>query len=483
MPDLGELLSSAEGRLARAAGPTDSTACGVAPRTRALIRRRRATRHAFQSVAGVLVVGAVASGAWLGLRGPDTPPPATVPSATSTPTPSSATSPTPSVSPTQAAVPAVLDELPGLPPTQPLPAGLLERTTPGWVLTVYRSEPYSAADEELVVVRHTVVLVSPAGERYRVVDLPPESSVQVVDWVAGRTTALVRVDAPDGEAGGAARGRAVLDLRSGAITPAGAGVGATDDTFLGRSADGAEIWTSSAGSSNDVHRVDEGGARRIGVVGQWPSVDPTGRWLVATAPGTASSAGTFTLVDLVGVGGGARGTGLAGRGCDVVGWLDGSDVLLVCSDSTTDELPSSEPAHPALWRWDVVDGGTPEHLTDLRTGDPYPWVGGSWVRPGVLALGAGEVGTDGCGVGAYTWDGSFTLLQAPTGRSENIFLTRSQGGATYVESSPGCSGDVGPAEVTLHRADGTSTVLAPVPPTTPDVKEWASGVVTWAVGR
>ncbi|GCD20816.1 hypothetical protein CTKZ_23780 [Cellulomonas algicola] len=453
------------------------------PRTRSLIRRRRATRHTFQSVAGVLVVGAVASGAWLGLRGPDAPPPATVPSATPSSSPSSSRSSTPSGTPTQDVAPVVLDELPGLPPTQPLPAGLLERTTPGWVLTVYRSQPYPGFDEEPVVVRHTVVLVSPAGERYRVVDLPPTSSVQVVDWVAGQTTALVHVVASDGEPSGAARGRAVLDLRTGTVTPAGAGVGAADDTYLGRSADGAEIWTSSAGLANDVHRVDDGSARRIGVVGQWPSLDPTGRWLVATAPGTGSSAGSFTLLDLGGDGGGARETGLAGLGCDVVGWLDAADVLLVCSDSTTDELPTSESAHPALWRWDVVAGGTPEHLTDLRTGDPYPWPGGSWVRPGALALGAGEVGTDGCGVGAYTWDGSFTLIQAPTDRLENTFLTRSQGGDTYVESSPGCSGDAAPAEVTLHRADGTSSVLAPVPPTTTDVTQWASGVVTWAVAR
>lgn len=475
MADLGELLSSAEGRLARATGTAGD---GVPPRTRSLIRRRRATRHASRSVAGVLVVGVVASGAWLSLRDPDVPPPATLPSAT----PSSSPSPTPSATPTEDDAPVVLEELLGLPPTQPLPAGLLERTTPGWVLAVYRSQPYPGFDEEPVVVRHTVVLVSPAGERYRVVDLPPASSVQVVDWVAGATTALVHVVEPGGGAGGAPRGRAVLDLRSGTVTAAGTDSGAVGDTYLGRSAGGAEIWVSTTELTNDVHRVDDGGPQRIGVVGQWPSVDPTGRWLVATAPGTGSSAGSFTLLDLVGDGGGARETGLAGRGCDVVGWLDGADVLLVCSDSTTDEPRSFESAHPALWRWDVVGGGTPEHLTDLRTGDPYPWSGAS-VRPGVLALGAGQVGTDDCGVGAYTWDGSFTLLQAPTDRLENTFLTRSRGGDTYVESSLGCSGDAAPAEVTLHRADGTSTVLAPVPPPTTDVPEWASGVVTWAVGR
>ena len=89
----------------------------------------------------------------------------------------------------------VLDEIPGLPPTQAMPPGLLERTTQGWVLTIYRSTPSNPSSDDDIYetdpVVHTVVLVSPTGDRYRVADLPLDTRVHLLSWDAGGTTALV----------------------------------------------------------------------------------------------------------------------------------------------------------------------------------------------------------------------------------------------------------------------------------------------------
>ena len=63
---------------------------------------------------------------------------------TSSPT---AAPPSPSATPTTSP-PVVLDEILGLPPTQALPAGLLEQATAGWVLAVYTSTPVGGLAEE-----------------------------------------------------------------------------------------------------------------------------------------------------------------------------------------------------------------------------------------------------------------------------------------------------------------------------------------------
>ena len=118
--------------------------------------------------------------------------PTASPSPSPTPTPSS--TPTPTPSPRR----PVADEILGLPPTYALPAGGFEQTTPGWVLGIYGSlstdflEIEGGVDAVPNGVVNTVVLASPTGDLYRVLDLPDDMGVSLLRWEAGSTTAVVR---------------------------------------------------------------------------------------------------------------------------------------------------------------------------------------------------------------------------------------------------------------------------------------------------
>ena len=112
------------------------------------------------------------------------------------------------------------------------------------MLAIYSSasEPDWADDDGVTdVVAHTVVLASPEGDLYRVVDLPADLNVSLLRWDAGSTTAVVRVDGERGTSQAVAE-RAVLDLVSGAVTPTELGLeggGSYGHYYLGQAADGA----------------------------------------------------------------------------------------------------------------------------------------------------------------------------------------------------------------------------------------------------
>ncbi|WP_456786112.1 hypothetical protein [Cellulomonas sp. P5_C5] len=439
------------------------------------VRRRHAVRHTVQS-AGVLVIGAVVAGAsWFGLQHDDEPRPAVTTTQSPSPTPTPVPSPSPTPTP-----PAVADDILGLPPTYALPAGLLEQTTPGWVLSVYRST--AAADPD-VVVAHTVVLSSPAGELYRVVDLPADAEVELLAWEAGTTSAVVRLESTTTSADSP---RAILDLTTGAIS---------DDTrgmsgfpwFVTSTPTGAELWWDAhdamSMSGPLLTIVDDGAAEPVGEAVGELAVSPAGRWAVTLPDANLTDGPSFALLDLSTGARSVRAVGADGRQCQVVGWLDDEALLMWCWDGSVGDAWQTA-AGPSLWRWGITTDQPAVHLQDLAAGDPYPqaWTG-AWVRDGVLAFGAGTVDAFECWTGAYTWGGgTFSLVQGPGALGEDQFHTWSPGGGeVYVQARGGCSGDHVPTTVTAHR-DGSSALVAPLPSTTAEVPAWVEGVYSWVVG-
>ena len=197
--DLDEVIEAALAeRLERlgAAAPEASTLAGTVAR----IRRRHRRRAAGEVLGGVGIAAALVVALTLG-GGRDgqtpvetptaTPRPTTTPTFEPTPTPT----PTPDPSPTFEPLPtkAQLDAGLGLPATSELPKGVWDQVGEGWALGIY--QPRWTLDDQGndALLRQTVVLASPGGDAYRVLELPKNQSVELVRWEPGATKALVTI--------------------------------------------------------------------------------------------------------------------------------------------------------------------------------------------------------------------------------------------------------------------------------------------------
>jgi hypothetical protein len=441
------------------------------------VRRTRAVRHTVQAVGVGAVAVALGGASWFGLRGHETPAPA------QTPTPSVSPS-APAPSPSATAAPVALDEIPGLPPTQAMPPGLLERTTPGWVLTIYRSEPWPEEEftESPDSSVHTVVLVSPAGDRYRVVDLPTDTAVTLLDWHAGATTAVVQVDWA-GDLGSGQEPRAVLDLATGTLTPTDLGLPDADGGpfYWGVASDGAELWSvgiADEGHTTDLYRRTAAGAvQTVGHVGYPALLDPTGRWLVTASPGAEDR---FTLVDVVRGGEKELGFGVPGRWCHVVGWIDAGSLLTTCADPEPDAVYPANP-NATLYRVDVSGGAArASELTRFADDEPFPamWSGAA-LADGRVAFATVERGGDACEAGVSLWDGDAVV--PVQGAGDTAFTVSVAGGALFVAARPFCQ-EEGGTDLTVHDlAAGSSVLLAPHPASPAGGPEWRVGLRTWRV--
>ncbi|WP_421742635.1 hypothetical protein [Cellulomonas sp.] len=435
---------------------------------------QKSHRRTFQGVGAAAVVTVLAGASWWALHRTDAPAPEAV-----TPSPS-VTSVTPSATPTA----VVTEDVLGLPPTRALPPGLLERTTAGWVLALYRSEPRAEVPEGDVIpalVAHTVVLAAPTGELYRVVDLPTDTGLSLLRWEPGATTATVTVYYR-GDLGQDAIPRARLDLVTGTLTPEPFGPTESGDGagwyFNGVAADGAEIWTtptSTDAATSDVYAVaDAAPPRLVGGIGYTMLLDPTSRRAVTPADGSGAST-SFALLDLVDGGATELELGLPGRSCDVVGWLDLDALLALCRAIDQDPADDWAAADPTTYRVDLgPTGATSTLLTHLAPPGPLPstWRG-TWLR-------SGEVLVDGCTTGAAVWAGG-SATPFPAAES-TIVRSAAAGDRLYVESVPGCGGGAAPSVLTVRSsASGAPTVLLPQPPATSEVREWVSGLSSWVV--
>lgn len=455
--DIADLLADAVDDRARALSGLLPTPAAFAL-TRARIRRRRIVRHSVETGVGIAASGAVVAGAWLGAHADRAPaPPAHTPSTSVSPTPT----PTPMTGPTTSAGPTVIPAAaPGLPTTLPAPDGLLATTGPGWVLAAYRSAPADPASFATVV--HAVIAIAPDGTRYRLVDLPADQSVELLDWHAGDTRARVSYG-PWGVDGGFT---GWLDLRTGALTrddpalPAG-------HVYEARLDDGTTLWTANLDPGPvQLWAVPErGSAHLVGQLGDhWtkPRVSPSQTRVAALAP----TADSVVLLDLAT---GARGTvdlAVPGGECALLGWLDDRSVLVSCFDHTGPDPIVQR--NPRLVQVDV-DTSARTTLTTLGVGQPFALNGvvGVTVRPGTIAFPAYTLDAvipmgDVCPNSVWEWSGS-GLRQVPVPQGSDTFQLAASGGDLDLAASAGCAARITPPSLTRLAPDLSPTVLAPAP--------------------
>lgn len=462
MTDVHDLLARTHDALG-ASGPTLDAAGHDALLSG--IRRRRRRRHAGEALGVAAGVVVLAAGSWFGLQRDATPQPAESPTPTRTAT--ATVSPTPVPTPTPDAAPALAPDAPGLPTAVVLPPGTLEAATPGWVLTTVRPTYFAVdGDTDSAPTAHVLDLVSPAGERYRVLDLPQETSVEVARWVAGTGEALVTMVGGAGPAG-AAR----LDLRTGTLTPLD-GLGDAS-SYLGRTADGLDLWAEPTGTV----QVHDGRSvvRELPQVGA-PVVDSVGARLAGDG-----EAGTV-VVD-VATGSVTPVPPPASSDCHAVTW-SGSQLLLTCWENGGGD--NSSPRR--VLRFDAGPDGLAFAGDD--TGIAVAGGAGLPTGPGV-DLGGGRVAVThsqsfDCPVGWGVLDlDASTLTPVPVADGSNWYTLRTGAGSVYVESSSGCSGDM--RATRLDRVDpgtGAQVELAGVPPDT-DMPAggswWMSTTTSWVV--
>lgn len=327
------------------------------------VRRRRVQRHTVESVVGLAAVGVVGTAAWAGLRF-TTPPPAVeptptvqpTPTATSTPTPTGTPSLTPSPTPSTTTTPPVPASF-GQPSSVPVTPAVLRSAKVGWVLAVSAPQYLHGEGDVVSAGPPVLFLVSPAGDRYKVLEMAHE--YWLVHWAAGQTHAIVQV------AKGPYRS---LDLLTGELDPV-AGI-TDDDQWVGVDSAGRTIWQNTAGR------------------------------VLAVAPDGTSTVLAWTLVplggplspnhDLIGSGYGVFDLKAErkrffqppsnGASCSTLGWLSDAEVVIGCSESdgqyrtystpfTPDWDPVTSQPHPQPWQLDGIEPGSVrwvEQLTDGR---------------------------------------------------------------------------------------------------------------------
>ncbi|KQY22739.1 hypothetical protein ASD16_08905 [Cellulomonas sp. Root485] len=454
--DLHDYMSDALAQSTRALADTADDSNRVS-RLRGAVRRRRTTRAAVRSTSVACVAVAVGALGWL-VAPRHEPLPAQTPSpsvsATSTPTP------TPTVDP-------VTVVLPGLPPMPEATPELLARTTPGWVLFRFAGPAPVTTDAgpenealEALPKFNALVLASPEGERYRVVDLATDALLSVDRWVAGSTTADVTVWGADG---GWSWG--TVDLLTGDVTaiptvPSASTVGWT------RTGERVVL----AGVLEDppqrtVIVVDRSGKTRTvgagaGVRDAWKvAVDPSGARVLIQDRTSPESA---VVVDL------ATDESTAVRGwpsfpeCTAVSWIDDDDVLVQCL---------VEDARPSHWRVDTSPTGADPVPVLVEPDDPstdvYPAHEGIPTGDGGTAfVGTGPGASGGyCGGSVYVWRSSSDTVELLATNDDDLMSLLPEAGAdgdVYLTRMPVCA-DLGMPEIS--RVDGTTgatTILSPV---------------------
>ncbi|GEL96391.1 hypothetical protein [Cellulomonas composti] len=402
----------------------------------AAARTRRRRRYALQSVAAVAAVGAVVGAGLLVGGGPPTQVPATPGPSTS---PTTTVAPTPSPTPSADARAALVAAGAGLPAgTVPVTDDVWAQTGPGWVLAVVRPSL------GLEVLRNSVVLASPQGRTYLVVELPLDVEVAVQHWEPGSDEALVTV--VPGERAFVGE-RAWLDLRTGAVVADPAGLDtssaeASTPTFLGIDHLGRELWVEHGVAGEFVTGVlvvlDEGATvYRLELGTAWGSalLDPNARMLLLAGDEDRS----YRVVDLDAGDVETYAFG-ADQRCRVVGWTGAQRALATCVDDA--ELVGTD-GYPMVWtRLADVVVGTPgaTAVRELVPGDllPEAW-GGAWlaghgtVAPASTVPAAGEDAhsSSPSTVAAFARDGAPTVLLGPVLGADTWAVTRAADGVAY----------------------------------------------------
>ncbi len=402
------------------------------------VRRHRRVRHTRVAVLSVAALAAVGGAAVLGGSAWQQPvdPSTRGPVATARPTP---------VGP--------LVETPGVPPHRELTPEVLANAGPGWVLSVHLAETHDPAGVRDLG-GDVVLVTTPDGDSYRVQGVPAGSQLQVVDWRAGETTAVLR-EFVDGHSH-----RAVLDLADGTVTPDRRGL-PDDATFVGRSTQG-EVW------HKDVFVVlaDDGTSRSVydGPSHGLGQIDPSGRWLIGSRDvSTTGEHVTFDVVDLTnGDVNGPFSLVVDGRACGLDTWVSSTSVLARCLEPGT------------TWRDGFVEveldvSGSQLGYRDVRpVGGDEPFLASAqWVAAGVLVGDTVTFDEDQCasaGASLRTADGSLVLVQGTEPGVTRATVSTAVDGRVYVQAQQGCNGEQAPSTLTVHDlSTGASTALLGFP--------------------
>lgn len=426
MTDLGKLLGSTEASIERVHDGA-RPAAGPLARTVRRVRRRRAVRHAGQSVAGLALVGAAGTVVWLGGRDADGPAPAVTPTVTQAPTPaptSTSTASTETIGPFATPL--------------PVEPGLFESTTRDWMLTTSLDTDPTKPVTDLTSTRLRLELVGPDATPHQILEFDDRTWISVHSWRAGQPIALASVSVHD-----EADTLGWLDLRTGVLTPiegvnAASGlVGTTDDgtVWLSPPPVPADLLSSTGGrpmpyrlltdsQEGEILGTDttltvrdtDGTVRDLGPLHVGPygvSLSPDGRWVTGT-----SATGAMVVVD-VRTGTSTPVTSLpADRTCTVPGWSGPSTILLSCAsaDGTSYDLLGVDAARPTR---PAVPVGTSEYpltyatvLDDGRTGVTFA------TQEGPCALG---------GDPAILQDGAVVPLTGQWGRYDHGYLAQFSG--------------------------------------------------------
>ncbi|MCB2177417.1 MAG: hypothetical protein KQH57_16525 [Actinomycetales bacterium] len=472
MPELDDLLVATldDGGRALAGTRLDDDASAV---LRGRISARRARRRVIQSVVAVpaaaaLVVGGVV--AWQHL-GPDPRTPVATQPGPTQPSPQESAPPVGEATP--------LPDEPGLPSRLALPSGLLERTTPGWVLAVYL--PRTA---EQLPTQGVIVLAAPDGTTYEVTRLPLESaqtdtSLELVDWRAGSTTAeLARHDVAV-DTGEETTTLYDVDLLSGAITPVTADAG-----LQVLSVSDALTVRYDAGSDQLVLDTAQGRA----------TYGPAGLGAVDPSPDGAHLLVNLTVVDTrtgraVESIEGQRADGW----CEPLTWWTADSVLATCTDSDPGQWSGPYLGlHPRLVVL-ALGADRAEHGTQIRTlavGDPvlFAWYP-AWVDDGEVVLQGTTLAADTSTLGDLCSDGVYLVSAAgitpvPTVQPEggsSAFLSRVSQGAVYTQAVGGCVYDAPPG--VLRSYDPATGAVTVVLGDLAGGYDWRDTRSSWVLGR
>ena len=195
--------------------------------------------------------------------------------------------PSPDASPTGPyARPGEVTIDPSLPDALPLPKGIWDKVTPGWVLVDYMPVVVGSTDHPprpiLDHAKHVVYLISPDGTRYQVAEFDPYFFFTITSWTAGETVAYVNFC--DNPVDCTWKDNGLLDLTTGEVLseydPWG---GSSEAQFISTLPDGTRLWAK-RGIGGAYLETGGPGYRK------WTEIED--RW-VAGNPVVASPDGTY----------------------------------------------------------------------------------------------------------------------------------------------------------------------------------------------
>lgn len=480
-------------------------AAGVMDGMRSRVRRRRGVRHGLQALAVVPVVGAVVLAASLAGHDPAPVPPVQTESPAPTPEPTTTSEPTPAPTSTPSAPELGAPVLePGFPPFHEAPDGILEQAGPGWILVTWQTHQFDGANYPASDT--SVLLVDPAGTRYRLLTLPLVLSPtptggqfpvqhEVVDWEAGVSTAVMRVREGGSSIGGSF---ITLDLLSGDMQPVDTGpdrVWFEELEIAASTVDGTRLWRGGSDDSTvltvtrgeQVRQIDTG----VMVHAVEPSPDGSLVWVGGgtNADGAVVDLGSGSVVAQLPAGETASGW------CEVSGWWTEDAVLQTCSDTEllSEEGIWFEPEAVRLVTADVAQlvSGTSTPIRTLSSDDvaPFGWDSAN-VGDGVVAVGAAGAELLGspyvCPDGGWLVDANGARqidVGHPGGAAPSQVEFGRTPGRLVIWSSPSCHEAVGPDRLVAYDvASGTVVDLAGSPHAD-DGTTYFGGPMSWVAGR